>query len=139
MVLERPGEAMPYLERSMTLRPDDRTARADNLWYLTIYPNPSPRRALELAQELVAAEPDRAECWSRLGAVRVCAGDFSGAEEALEHVMRMADGGDPDDWLFLAMSLWNRGETASARVSYDKVVRDRPDAQALRGGARPPS
>ena len=78
MGLDRPGEAMPYLERSMTLRPDDLTARADNLWYLTIYPNPSPRRALELAQELVAAEPDRAECWSRLGAGRVCAGDFSG-------------------------------------------------------------
>ena len=55
------------------------------------------------------------------GCRAVARGDFSGAQEALEHVMRMADGGDPDDWLFLAMSLWHRGETASARASYDKA------------------
>ena len=46
--------------------------------------------------------------------------------------MQLAAGGDADDWLFLSMSLWHRGETAKARHWFDKAVRDRPDAWAER-------
>ena len=41
------AEALRYFERGLELRGDSLRFKADSLWYLTIYANPAPRRAVQ--------------------------------------------------------------------------------------------
>jgi len=53
---------------------------------------------------------------------RYRSGDWSGATEALQKSMDLNCGGAPQDWLFLAMAHWQKGEQGQARRWYDKAV-----------------
>ncbi len=87
-----------------------------------IYPNPRPARAIEIAEQLTRDHPDDPASWSRLGQARVRARDWPGGQEALERVIRTARGGDVNDWLFLALARWHRGDAPSARRWYDQAA-----------------
>jgi tetratricopeptide (TPR) repeat protein len=80
-----------------------------------------PARAVELAKKAVALAPRAREPWHILGVAHYRAGDWKAAAEALEASLRLQDGGDPIDWLFLAMARWRLSDQPAARRSYDKA------------------
>ena len=50
------------------------------------------------------------------------AGDWKAAIEALTKSMELRNGGDSNDWFFLAMAHWQLGDKTQARSWYDKAV-----------------
>jgi tetratricopeptide (TPR) repeat protein len=90
----------------------------DLAWMLASRPDAGPRdaaRAVELAERAVALAPAQGAFWNTLGVVRYRAGEWSKAIAALEESMRLRSGGDPYDWLFLAMARHRLGDAAEAR------------------------
>jgi serine/threonine protein kinase/Flp pilus assembly protein TadD len=82
-----------------------------------------PKRALELAKELVKATPRDADRWNTLGVASSRAGDYKNAIVALEKAEKLA----PKRYLglnalFLAMAHWQLGEKDKARRWYDQAV-----------------
>jgi hypothetical protein len=74
---------------------------------------------------------------------RYRAGDFKGAVEALDWAVALLQGGDPFDWLFLAMAHEKRSQHDEAHKSYDRAAQwlqkneaalanDQPQADELR-------
>ena len=61
--------------------------------------------------------------WNTLGVARLpAAGDWSATANALNESMRLRSGGDPYDWLFLAMAYHSLGDTAEARRWLDRSI-----------------
>jgi uncharacterized protein HemY len=50
------------------------------------------------------------------------AGDWKRAAEALEKSMSLHQGGDANDWFFLAMAHWRQNQPAEARKWLDQAV-----------------
>jgi serine/threonine protein kinase/tetratricopeptide (TPR) repeat protein len=83
-----------------------------------------PRRAVELAKELVQHSPKQGDIWNTLGVASYRAGDWSSAIAALEKSEELAPGQFLGyNALFLAMAYWQRKEPESARQWYDRAVR----------------
>jgi tetratricopeptide (TPR) repeat protein len=78
---------------------------------------------------------DEGDCWKTLGVAHYRAGDWEHAVAALETAMRLRDGGDGADWLFLAMAHWQQDDKDEARTWYDKAVewmdKNRPKDEEL--------
>ncbi len=123
----RPREALPHVERSLALLPDELAFADQHVWSLVVYPNPFSNRAVELSEQLVAKEPANIVYQSRLAQARVRAGDWRRGQDVLERLVRQGVAG-VDDRLFLAMACWHRGDAASARRWYDMAIatRDAP-------------
>ncbi len=117
-----PTEALRSFDRAIELMPESDRIKENAVWSLVMYPNPRPARAVAIAEQLVKAHPDQPAQWSRLGQARIRAGDWTRGQEALEHVIRTADGGGLDDWLFMAMARRHLGDAPSARRWYDKAA-----------------
>jgi len=94
-------------------------------------------RAVEMAERVVRAVPGEGAYWNTLGVVRYRASDSKGAIQALTKSTELRSGGDPYDWLFLAMAHWQLGERDEARRWYDKsadwMESRKPDDPVLRG------
>jgi serine/threonine protein kinase len=60
--------------------------------------------AIELAKKAVRLEPKRGAFWNTLGVAHYRGGQFSEAVRAIGESMELQDGGDANDWLFLAMA-----------------------------------
>ncbi len=115
-------------------------------WLLATCPEAkvrNPARAVALAQQAVDASPKDGTFWNTLGVARYRAGDFKGAVEALDKSAELRRGGDPYDWLFLAMAHEKRGHHDEARKFYDRatkwlqkneaaLAKDKPQADELR-------
>ncbi len=118
-----------------------------------------PSEAVQLAQKAVELHPQRGECWNSLGAAHYRAGEYLAAVSELEKAANMHNGGDCEDWLFLAMTHWFLGHKKEAHKRYDQAVagleanqrelgrdkfhdvqfhRFRAEAAALLGLERPP-
>lgn len=78
------------------------------------------RRAVELARRATEIAPADRKAWNTLGVALYRAGDDREAVKAFEHSMQVRDGGDPYDWLFLALSQKRLGDTLSARALFDR-------------------
>jgi tetratricopeptide (TPR) repeat protein len=118
----------------------------DLAWLLATCPEPkvrNPARAVALAQQAADASPKVGTFWNTLGVARYRAGDFKGAVEALDKSVALRQGGDPFDWLFLAMAHEKRGQHDEAHKYYDRaaqwlqeheaaLAKDKPQADELR-------
>ena len=78
--------------------------------------------AVELATKAVALEPANRLLVNTLGVARYRAGDWQGAVDDLRKSVEPRSGGDPMDWLFLAMAEWHLGNKDEARKWYEKSV-----------------
>jgi tetratricopeptide (TPR) repeat protein len=95
-------------------------------WTLASRPGTSLKDAslaVKLAGQAVNHAVENGEYWNTLGIARYRAGDFAGAAEALERSMQLRSGGDPNDWLFLAMVRYSQGQPGTARRWFDRSRR----------------
>ncbi|MEK7685478.1 MAG: serine/threonine-protein kinase [Verrucomicrobiota bacterium] len=81
-----------------------------------------PQRAVTLAKQSFQSEGDTARHWSLLGIAQYRTGDYPAVIESLRKSMELANGGDAQQWLFLAMSHWQRQDRQQARQWYDKAA-----------------
>jgi tetratricopeptide (TPR) repeat protein len=82
-----------------------------------------PKRALELAKELVKATPEEGGRWNTLGVASYRAGDYKNAIAALEKSEKLArERYFGHNALFLAMAHWQLGQREQARTCYDRAV-----------------
>jgi eukaryotic-like serine/threonine-protein kinase len=81
-----------------------------------------PPRAVTLAEHAVQLAPEWPACWELLGIARYRAGDRTAAIGALKKTAELLEGGDVQQWLFLAMACCQAGERGQARLWYDKAI-----------------
>jgi len=81
-----------------------------------------PERAVKLAKQALQYEPESVKHLRLLGIAQYRAGDPTAAIESLHKTMELANGGDAQQWLFLAMAHWQKGDRLQARQWYDKAV-----------------
>jgi tetratricopeptide (TPR) repeat protein len=94
-------------------------------WRLAVNPDPAarhPRRALELATEVIELQPREGNYFNTLGVAHYRTGNWKDAVAALSRGMELRNGGDGVDWFFLAMTHWKLGDRDEARKWYDKAV-----------------
>jgi len=106
-------------------KPDDARACNNLAWLLARRaeaPLGSPSRAIELAERAVAHTATEGVYWNTLGLARYRAGNWKAAAEALVKATRLRSGGDPYDWLLLAMTRWQLGDHQEAKRYYDRSV-----------------
>jgi serine/threonine protein kinase/tetratricopeptide (TPR) repeat protein len=81
-----------------------------------------PPQAVALARRATEMAPERGVYWTMLGQALYRAGEWSAAIEALTRAMGLQSGGNAEEWYFLAMAHWQRGENDEARSWLDKAV-----------------
>jgi serine/threonine protein kinase/Flp pilus assembly protein TadD len=81
-----------------------------------------PAEAVQLARRGVELLPQRGEFWNTLGAAHYRAGDYLAAVRELEKAASMHNGGNCEDWFFLAMTCWRLGHREEARKRYDQAT-----------------
>jgi serine/threonine protein kinase len=94
-------------------------------WLLAASPDRAlrdPGRALKLAKKAVELAPEAGDYRNTLGVARYRAADWKGAVRELTRSMELREGGDPTDWLFLAMAHWRLGDREKGRAWYDQAV-----------------
>jgi tetratricopeptide (TPR) repeat protein len=108
-------------------------------WLLVTRPDTNRRNrevAVEMAQRAVAAAPQQGSNWNTLGAAQYRAGDWAAAIVALEKSMELREGGDSNDYMFVAMAHWQLGHQDVARNWYgraaDWMERNNPKDYELR-------
>jgi eukaryotic-like serine/threonine-protein kinase len=74
-----------------------------------------PAEAVVLARQALDLAPQQRAFWNTLGIACFRAGDTRGAADALNRSCALGNGGDPNDWLFLAMLAWRAGDQVRAR------------------------
>jgi tetratricopeptide (TPR) repeat protein/tRNA A-37 threonylcarbamoyl transferase component Bud32 len=138
MALGRAEDAIWEYSRAIELKPDSLRASNDLAWILATSVDPrfrDPLRAVDLARKAAELAPRDAEVRNTLGVALYRAGDWSGANEALEESSRLR-GGDAYDWFFLALARWRSGERDEARRLYDRafawMASHGPDDEELR-------
>ena len=76
--------------------------------------------AARIAPEATSLAPENGAYWNTLGGANCRIGDLHAAAAALEQSMRYRSGGDPYDWLFLAMAPHASALPALVRTWYDR-------------------
>jgi tetratricopeptide (TPR) repeat protein len=120
-------EALAALRRTFSARmPEVQRCMADYAWMLAAAPDPAhrdPRRAIELANELIRNTPKVRDVWTTLGAAHYRAGAWNDAIVALEKSEAMAPGCfTAVDGFFLAMAYWQLGDKNKGREWYAKAL-----------------
>jgi serine/threonine-protein kinase len=82
-----------------------------------------PEEAVRLAQHAADFAPQYEGVWNTLGVARYYHDDFTQCIEALQRSIAVHSGGDPIDWLFLAMAEHKLGHSDAARDWYEKSIR----------------
>jgi tetratricopeptide (TPR) repeat protein len=111
--------------QAVDLEPKTALTRNNLAWLLTTCPDSKlrdPSRAVELAKKAVELAPKEGTLWNTLGVAQYRAGDWKAAIEALSKSMELRNGGDSNDWFFLAMAHWQLGDKPQARSWFDKAV-----------------
>ncbi|HEV3445636.1 MAG TPA: serine/threonine-protein kinase [Gemmataceae bacterium] len=109
----------------------------DLAWLRVSCPLPEFRNATEavaMAQRAIDSLPYccasypkvRGTYCNTLGVAQYRAGNMKAAVQALNQSMKLRDGGDGCDWVFLAMAYWRLGDQKQACAWYEKAVQ-RPD------------
>src|SRR5262249_36599162 len=109
-------EAVAACRKALELDPKNAGAR-NNLvvalntlaWRLATHADPArrnPGRAVSVAKEAVEMNPQEGSYHNTLGVARYRAGCWKEAVATLEKSMELRQGGDGDDWFFLAMAHW---------------------------------
>ncbi|MCU0960559.1 MAG: tetratricopeptide repeat protein [Pirellulaceae bacterium] len=93
-------------------------------WLLATTPDVQyrePAQAVQHGLEAVRLMPQDADAWNTLGVAHYRNGQWNEAIDALNKSMERS-GGTAIDWLFLAMTHWQRGERDEARTWYDRAA-----------------
>jgi serine/threonine protein kinase/HAMP domain-containing protein len=120
----RRTEAERIIVEAAGLDPGAAAAPNALAWLLAARPDLKPHdpsRAVSLGEKAVKLEPDEPNSWNTLGVARFRAGDRDGAVQALERSSLLHKGGEPVDWLFLAMIHAQKGETDRAKGYVDRT------------------
>jgi serine/threonine protein kinase/tetratricopeptide (TPR) repeat protein len=121
----RHREAMAEIREAVRISRNDPQMLNYLAWLLATCPDTSLRDASEavrLARQAVELAPKESNYWNTLGVAHYRAGDWPAARTALEKSMELRKGGDPFDWLFLAMAHWRLNQMDEARKRYDQAV-----------------
>jgi serine/threonine protein kinase len=123
---ERMEVVRKYMAREKEMRPRAYQAclywhniANDVAWYLATVPDArfrDPDRASFIAKDAVSKFPNSGAYWNTLGVARYRRGDPKGAITALEKSMKLNDGREPLDAIFLAMAHWQLGKISDARA-----------------------
>jgi tetratricopeptide (TPR) repeat protein len=119
------SEAIADYSEAVELAPHNDTANGRLAWVLATCPDVKLRdadRAVELAWKAVLLVPKQGTHWLTLGVARYRVRDWKAATVALDMSMVLRNGGDSNEWFFLAMAHWQQGNKADARKWYDKGV-----------------
>jgi tetratricopeptide (TPR) repeat protein len=81
-----------------------------------------PKLAVEKAKKAVDLAPKEGKYRNTLGVALYRAGGWKDAVAALDKSVELRQGGDPADWLFLAMAHYKLGNEDAARKQYDRAV-----------------
>ena len=120
-------EALAVFRRILSARvPEFQRCMADYAWMLAAAPDSGhrdPRRAIELANELIRNTPKVRDVWTTLGVAHYRAGAWNDAIAALEKSEAVAPGCfTAVDGFFLAMAYWQLGEKEKGREWYAKAL-----------------
>lgn len=154
LALMRKGEleaAIAAFGRALELDPDDATSANSIAWVLATAPNEElrdPQKAVSLAQRAVELTPGNGDIVNTLGVALYRKGQWEECARVLESSVSLRRGGDPSDWLFLAMVYHRLGNAKAAHEWFRKALawmeqnetteeflRFRAEAQALLGSA----
>jgi tetratricopeptide (TPR) repeat protein len=119
--------ALAVFRRILPARvPEFQRCMADYAWMLAAAPDPAhrdPRRAIELANELIRNTPKVRDVWTTLGAAHYRTGAWNDAIAALEKSEAVAPGCfTAVDGFFLAMAYWQLGDEKKGREWYAKAL-----------------
>ena len=105
--------------------PETLISMNDLAWALATCPDPTARnlgRVIELAKKMVELAPEEGIFRNTLGIVHYRVGDWQAAIAALDKSMELREGGDSNDYFFLAMAHWQLGHKEDARQWYARAV-----------------
>jgi serine/threonine protein kinase/Flp pilus assembly protein TadD len=128
IALEKNGqlpEAMAQYSDAIRLKKDYPEAHNNLAWLLANCPETKlrdPQRAVALASNAVELAPKEGSFWNTLGTAHYRAGNWKKAVAGLEKSIEVRCGGDPWDWLFLAMAHWKLDQKEQAQEWYEKAV-----------------
>jgi serine/threonine protein kinase len=114
-------DAELYYRLALTLDPDDPLTCNNLAWLLVNNPGASPHdpsEALPLARKAVEGRPEAGGFWNTLAVAQYRLGQLQEARDAFDRSMAFNHGGDPSDWLFLAMIHAREGRPAWAWYWY---------------------
>jgi tetratricopeptide (TPR) repeat protein len=127
--LRRQGDlagALAAIQKAHALYPDDDAWHNNYLAYLLVLcPDPKlrdARRAVELANKAVGAEPNKWEYLRTLGQAHHFAGDDEAAVKALTRSLELRQWGNVFDYFPLAAAHQQLGDKEEARKWYDRGV-----------------
>jgi serine/threonine protein kinase/Tfp pilus assembly protein PilF len=120
-----------FLHEADILRPglpyDTTGVLTNNLgWLLADCPITSLRRpaeAVALAQQALERVPQEGGYWNTLGVAHYRNGNYAAAARALDKSIALRRYPGPEDWFFLAMACWQRGQRRQAQAWYERSVR----------------
>jgi tetratricopeptide (TPR) repeat protein len=118
-------EAEVACRKCVELQPRDASAQNDLAWLLAACPGPKfrdPAEAVRLANQAVELAPKNSSFWNTLGVAHYRAGDWTPALGALHKAMDLSEGGDSNDWFFVAMAHWQLGHHDEARKWYTRAA-----------------
>jgi serine/threonine protein kinase len=121
----RHKDGAEMLRLAIRFDPDNPDFLNNLAWLLASTPDSpvhDPARALELAQKVVSLKSENWMYWNSLGVAAYRAGDWKKASEALKKSMSLHQGGDANDWFFLAMARWRQNQPAEARKWLDQAL-----------------
>jgi tetratricopeptide (TPR) repeat protein len=96
-------------------------------WLLATCPDRQfrePRRAVELAKQVVERESQFGDSWLTLGAAHYGTGDHQAALRALEKAIQIPQDYGSHARFYLAMTHWQLGKKEQARPWYEQAVRE---------------
>jgi eukaryotic-like serine/threonine-protein kinase len=126
-VLIRAGETSQSareleLATSASIRPSLKKEIAAFITTTTAFGPKEMALAIKLGKEIVTAEPNDGDAWGTIGVANHRTKNWADARSAMETSIRLRNGGDAEDWLILATSLWQLGEKDQARRWHDRAM-----------------
>jgi tetratricopeptide (TPR) repeat protein len=121
----RVAEAVAAYRKGIELHPRSVEVHNNLAGLLADCPDPKfrePAEAVRLANRAVELAPENRIPWNTLGLAHYRAGDWKAALDALHKAMDLSEGGESDDWFFLAMAHWQLGQRDEARQWYARAA-----------------
>jgi tetratricopeptide (TPR) repeat protein len=118
-------QARTDLQTALKLAPTSAAVQNALAWLLATCPEAKlrdPARAVELATRAVQQTQKDGNYWNTLGVAQYHAGNWMATIAALNKSVKLRQGGDAYDLLFLAMAYQKLGNYLAARKAYDQAL-----------------
>ena len=121
----RYSAAIQEYERAVAHGPHNAWIANALAWQLATCPDPAlwnPRRAVELARHATRLAPNESNYWNTLGVACCRLEQWQDGLDALERSIELREGGNSQDWFFVAICHFHLGDDDQARDWYDRAV-----------------